>query len=608
MTAAGKLPAVAQRIGQDPLVIKPVHSIGKYGGEIRRGYITAGDFNNGTFFCTGPDSLLYIDYAEKNIVPNLARGFELSKDNKELTLHLRRGMKWSDGQPFTADDIVFWYESMYLNHAITAESSVLAKTTVKKIDDVTVQYISTEPYPQLPRVLAAETDLGGPTAGGKTGQGGFAPKHYLSKFHPDFTSEKEANRIAGAAGFANWSLYLLNRNDFSLNPDLPSVSPWVVTRPINNSPWTFEANPYSIWVDTEGNQLPYIPKITMQDAGNKEVIALRAVAGEYDFQDRNLQVASLPVLLKNQKRSNYTVHRAPMRIQDFLLRLNLAYDKDKVIGDLVRNVDFRRALSLGIDRNQINQTFFLGTAVATSAMVADDSPYFAGPEWRTKWATLDVAQANQLLDKIGLTKKDATGLRMRPDGKGPIRLDYIANTSVADFPAMGEIIRTQWKRIGIDLNVETLAPSLFIQKTLSGDFNMQGITAGNGNEDVFIDQTGIVPTTMVTGPMGIPYAKWYLSGGKDGVKPPNSMKLLINAMDMVGRGSAASDSERIQIGKQIYMMHVDQVWSIGVVGFGLTIYGLYLANNKLGNVPKRIINSGLYRNPTIALPMTFYYT
>jgi peptide/nickel transport system substrate-binding protein len=603
--AAGKLPPVAQRVGQDPLVMKPLHEIGKYGGEIRRGYISVGDFQNAVRFCAGPDSLLYFDSQGKNIVPNIARSYELNGDATVMTLHLRRGMKWSDGHPFTADDIVFWYEDIYLNKEI-AGGGELGKLKIEKVDDHTVRYISPDPQPLLPKILAGTTALGGLTNGAKTGQGGFAPKHYLSKFHPKYTSEDRVNKLAKDAGMGDWSQYLLRQFDWTLNPELPLVSPWIMTRGINTSPWTFEANPYSIWVDSAGNQLPYIPKIVMRDAGNQEVLNLRAVAGEYDFQDRSLLVSSLPVLLKNQKRSGYTIHRAPQQVLDFVMRFNLAYQKDKVIGDLVRNVDFRRALSLAVDRRQINQTFYLGTGIPTAMVPSDDSPYFPGAQWRTKWATLDIAQANGLLDKIGLTRKDGAGYRLRPDGRGRIRLEYIAANSFSNFVGMGERVKAHWKAIGIDLTVVNAQQNLLVQKLLTGDFIIQGVAGIS--EDVFVKREAVVPTTSVQGPMAIPYAKWHLSGGKDGLKPPESMKLLMEMLELCDRGVQASEKERIDIGKKIHMTHADQVWSIGVVGFGLSLYGLYYAKNNLRNVPGRTLNAELMRSaPAMTRPMTFFY-
>jgi peptide/nickel transport system substrate-binding protein len=607
--AAGKLPPVAERVGQDPLVIKPVHEIGTYGGELHRGYLGAADFQNPNRFCAGPDTLLYWDYTGKTLVPNLARGYELNKDGTVLTLHLRRGMKWSDGQPFTADDIIFWREDISLNKELAIGPSILTilgrPVKVEKVDDFTVRYTSQVPYPLLPAFLASTNEGSGLTSGGKLGGGTYAPKHYLSKFHPKYTSQAEADRVAKAAGFNNWPAFFHQQMDWTLNTKLPLLTPWVPTRPINDSPYELEASPYSIWVDTDGNQLPYIPKITMREVGNREVLNLQAVGGDYDFQDRSLAISSLPVLLKNQSRSKYTIHRNPSSIVDCTVRVNLAYDKDKTVGDLLRNVDFRRALSLGIDRDQINQTFFLGTCTPTAAIVNQDSPYFPGAQWRTKWATHDPAQANQLLDKIGLTAKDSAGYRMRPDGKGRIRLEYTSNADFVDFPAIGEMIKRQWKSIGIDMTSEVVQTGLLIQRILGNQIMLQGIPSASDN--VLLNPAAVLPTPGNAGTMGIPYATWFTSNGKAGVEPPESLKLLKDGMEHYRRAIIAPEPQRTNLAKQIYVLHADQVWSIGVVGFGLTVYGLYCAKNNLGNVPARINNNTTQRTANNTLPMTFYF-
>jgi peptide/nickel transport system substrate-binding protein len=610
LTADGKLPPVATRLGQDPLVIKPVHEIGKYGGVIRRGFLGTGDRQNPARFCAGPDSLLYWDYTWENVVGNIARSYELSDGDKVLTLHLRRGMRWSDGAPFTADDIVFWRDDVSLNDELEAGSPALLADgkviRVEKVDAFTVRYTSAVPNSLLPRLMAGLTDIAGMAGNSFFGGGGYAPKHYLSKFHPKYTSAAQADKLAKDAGFDGWSTYFLFLTSWTKNPDLPVVTPWVVTRPINKPPFELAANPYSIWVDSAGNQLPYIHTITMGNADNLEVISLRTVAGEFDFQDRHLGVTSLPVLVQNQQRSNYTVHRAPCRDLDFGVRLNLAYDKDKYLGDLIRTADFRRALSLGVDRVQVNQAFFLGTSVPSATVPGDDSIYFPGPEWRQKWATHDPAQANALLDKIGLTKKDSSGFRLRADGKGKIRLDYQAIKAFSDFPGIGEMIKKQWEQIGIDLNVQTIASDLLVQRTLSGELMLSGHQVGT--DDPFLLPDTFLPTVTgnYTGMIGIPYAKWFGSGGKQGVEPPAELKLK-EGMDLYRQGLQATNSERIRIGKELYKLHADQVWTIGVVGFGLSSYGLYIANNKLHNVPGRILNTNHQKTPSNALPMTFFY-
>jgi peptide/nickel transport system substrate-binding protein len=610
LVAAGKLPPVAERIGRDPLVIKPLHSIGKYGGELRRGYVGVGDHQNGRRFAAGPDTLFYFDHEMNKLVPNIARGYELSADGKVLTVQLRRGMRWSDGHPFTADDIVFWREDINLNTALTRGSEALktdgGPVQVRKIDDYTVEFVSPVPHPLLPRMLAGGLGAG-LSSNAPINEAAYAPKHYLSQFLPKYTSEAEATAKAKAAGIETWALYIRQLMDWVSNPDLPALTPWVVTRPINQSPWVLEANPYSIWVDTDGNQLPYLRKITMRDAGNREVLKTQAISGAYDFQDRGLDLTALQVLVENQERSKYTIYRLPNDDLNLQLRLNLAYTKDQTIGDLLRNVDFRRALSLGINRDEINKTFFFDTGIPSAAMVADDNPYFPGKEWRTKWATHDVKQANELLDKVGLTERDGDGFRLRPDNKKRVRIDFDATKPYADFPAMAETIRGHWRDIGIEASVQTLDGPGLSNRTLANEVMINPIGAFSG--DIFIDVLGVLPTTGGAGDViGLPYARWWQSGGKTGARPPESLRLQ-EAYDLRKRGLRTTDeAERVEIGKQIYMLHADMVWSIGVIGFAPLLYGLYLAKNNLGNVPRRVLNDQFIRTPSNAHPMTFYYT
>jgi peptide/nickel transport system substrate-binding protein len=610
--AAGNLPPVAERIGQDPLVIQPVHEVGSYGGTLRRGFIGVEDVQNANLFCAGPDNLLYWDFRHENVIPNIAREFEMSSDFTELTLHLRRGMRWSDGEPFTADDIIFWRDDINLDPSIGAPSASLRvnneDVVVEKVDDFTVVFRCPAPFAALPEFLAGGGDLGGLSYGGPFGGGGFAPKHYLSKFHPKYTSEAAANAAAGDAEFDSWQSYLLNQNSWYLNPDLPMVTPWVVTRPINEPPWEFAPNPYSIWVDVEGNQLPYIGEITMSDTADVQVMALRAVAGDYDFQDRGLQVESLPVLVKNESKSDYTIYQAPDEVVDCAVVLNLAYEKDPEIGELLRTVEFRRALSLGVDRHQINETFFLGTSVETATVPPESSEYFLGEEWRTKWATHDVEQANQLLDQVGLTERDGDGFRMLPSGRDRIRLEIQSTASKVDFPAIGETIRRQWRQIGIDGSSETL-DGLLLSERITANEVIATVNFIVGTEEPSLAPYNIVPA--IAGPvsslMGPPYSEWFLSDGAGGIKPPASVGQLIEAVELYREGLQKPKEERVELIKQMCQIHADQVWSIGIVGFGLSSYGLYYAKNNLGNVPARFINNAQMKNPTTTLPMTFYY-
>jgi peptide/nickel transport system substrate-binding protein len=625
MVAAGALPPVAERIGQDPLVIRPLDGIGTYGGTIRRAYMGSNP-QDAYSFCAGPDSLLYWDLDRERVIPNIARHFELSDDFIELIVYLRRGMRWSDGAPFTADDILFWRNDMSLNREFPGSPSLRVdgrEVLVERIDDFTVRYTSPVPNPLLPAFLAGgppgrgpaateacfARDVGGQSAGGggEFGGGGFAPKHYLSQFHPAYTSAAAADALARDAGFPDWVSFFWNRNSWELNPDLPTVTPWVLTRPSNDPPWELSANPYSIWVDTNGNQLPYIGEVTMDRFEDLDALIQRGCDGELDFQERSLEVAQLPMLLENQERGDYAIHQSPREKMEFGLRINLAYAADPVLGDLLRTVEFRRALSLGIDRDQINETFFAGASVPSATMAADTSPYFPGADWRTKWATYDPDQANELLDGLGLTDTDDDGFRLRPDGNGRIRLDYHAIVVFADFPGIGAMIRGQWADIGIDLNLCRITGGEFRELLDTNEIMLAGHTVGT--EDPLLSPGGFVlaESGVATKMIGPPYLKWYATNGEEGVEPPESLQLLKDATDLYHQGRRASEGDRVKIGTELFELHADQVWSIGVVGFGLAINGMYLAKNGLRNVPVAAPSTEDPRSPANVLPITFYY-
>ena len=421
---AGKLPPVQERIGQDPLVVKPLREIGKYGGTWRRGFTGPVDTSNGHRAAQN-DKLLFLDYTGTKLVPNIARAWEVSPDGKVTTVHLRRGMKWSDGAPFTADDFVFWFEDVYSNQEVVpVPLSVMTingkPIAVRKVDASTVQFVAPDPYFALPTVLASVWGIGHHARFGRDALGGFAPAHYLKQFHPKYASKDDLAKRLAELKFESWVLLLKNRNDACRNPDLPVVTPWKTVSPINTPTWVLERNPYSVWVDTDGNQLPYIDRIRMTLGESLELINLRAIAGEYDSQARHIDISKLPVLLENQQKGNYRVHLDPSdQGADVGLFCNQSYDKDPEIAKWLGTRNFRIALSHGIDRQQINETFVLGLGQTGSAAPGERTLYFPGPEFKTLHTALDVKKANEMLDALGLTKKDSEGYRLRADGRRP---------------------------------------------------------------------------------------------------------------------------------------------------------------------------------------------
>src|SRR5919108_3258840 len=344
LVKAGKLPPVKERLGDDPLVVKPLHEIGKYGGIWRRGFTGPADFWNGLHSVSGPDHILFWDYTGYKAVPNIAKGWELSDGGRTTTIFLRWGMKWSDGHPFTADDFVFWYEDIYQNKELVPTPTLFMTINgkpgeVEKVDTYTVRFKFPDPYPVFPEMLAGATPIGGGhSLRGREGMGGYAPAHYLKQFHPKYASKEELDKKLKEAKFDKWWLLFLDRNSWHLNPELPVVTPWKTVTPANTSVWTLERNPYSIWVDTQGNQLPYIDKAVFTLAENEEVLNLRAIAGEYDNQLFHLSILKLPVFLENEQRGKYKVSLHPGDYGgDLIIKFNMTYDKDPEIAKWFHN-------------------------------------------------------------------------------------------------------------------------------------------------------------------------------------------------------------------------------------------------------------------------------
>jgi peptide/nickel transport system substrate-binding protein len=615
LVKAGKLPPVAKRLPEPSqlLVIKPLREIGKYGGNWRRAFTGPADHENGNRI-NSADKILTFDYTGTKIIPSLARDWKVSADGKTTTIYLRKGAKWSDGKPLTADDFMFWYNDIYLNKNIVPtpffEFQINGKDgTMRKVDDYTVAFEFPEPYSFFVYQLAGSTAIGAgfATRGGFQNFGGaYAPAHYLKQFLPKYSSEDAVNKKAKELGFDNWVSLLRNRYSWALNPDLPVMTPWHTVSPINTPTWGLERNPYFWGVDTAGNQLPYIDKITMTLAENTEVANLRALAGEYDFQARHMGLTKLPVFLENAKKGNYTVHLDPgLNGSDVALHVGMAYDADPEIGKLLRNKDFRHALSLGIDRDQLNEAFWLGVGTPGSVAPAPSTIFSPGPEYNKLWAVYDVKQANDLLDKIGLTKKDGDGYRLRSDGKGRVRIEMVTiGGQFVPFTPVGEMIKQQWKKIGIDVDIKELERNLAF--TRDNNNENQIITwANDGSEMLFLFPRHALPVDAAESHMGMAFAKWYASRGSAGKKPDDPE--MIKAMELFRAAYGMNDEDRIKAGKEIWKIIVEQEWSIGTVGQSPAFMGVRIVKNNMGNIPERQVNAQHVRTPHSSWPETFYF-
>ena len=361
MVAAGTLPPVEERlpIPSDVLVLPVIDRIGDYGGTWRRAFTGPNDGQNADRIMS--DHILHFDLDGTDVIPNLVKDWDISADGLTYTMFLREGLKWSDGVDMTADDWIWQNQNVIHNEDINPgrEGEIGWSgfaPVVKKVDDYTVQLI-------LPiRGDAFLDELGTYKTGGYTlhgrGAGGLiSPAHFLKTRHREFAADKAAyDKQVKDAGFDSWPLYFKGESDPLRSLDTPVVSPWKMTSPITANIYEWERNPYYYAVDPVGNQLPYIDRISMQLTGDKEVLNLRAIAGEIDFQHRHIEFAKIPIFMENAERGNYSIrlwnaHNAQVGItfnMTYGIGEPLDYEPDLEVQKWLHNKDFRIALSLAI--------------------------------------------------------------------------------------------------------------------------------------------------------------------------------------------------------------------------------------------------------------------
>ena len=613
LVKAGKLPPVEQRLPADILVIKPLHETGRYGGVWRRAFLGPGDSENGNRIRSG-DKPLFWDVTGTKLMPQVLKGYEVSPDGKRTTMFLRKGMKWSDGAPFTADDFVFWFEDMYQNKEVAPSPAPDMSTNGKpgrlvKIGETTVAVEFPEPNFLFPKSLGGDSQVGGGQSRMQSDGlafGLYAPAHYLKRFLPKYTPVEQLNAEAKAAGYGNWVQYFHFKTDWRLNTELPTVAAWVMTQPINTRTWMLERNPYFYEVDTDGNQLPYLDKVQMTLAENPEVVNLRAMAGEYDVQERFLDIAKLPVFLENADRGNYKVHiDVGFNGSDTQIVFNMSYRGDPEIVKWIGTTDFRRALSIAIDRDQLNEAFWLGLFTPGSGVPSELMPESPGKEWIAKWSFHDPAKANAMLDAIGLTKKDAEGYRLRTDNGERLRLQIdVAQTLNPTWPQQAEMVIQQWRAVGIAADLKLLERSLFFAR-LRNDQHQLALFSNSGSESLFTYPILALPTDPAGSLMGSAYSQYYASNGAQGMKPREPEMLRV--YDLMHSASSLPDLERNAAAQEIWRIVADQKWQIGLVGQAPGSQGTRLVTNKMGNVADRLCISQHCRPPWAARPEQWYY-
>ena len=605
LVTAGKLPPVEERIPEEPLIVPPIERIGQYGGTWRRGF--TGPMDRQTIDRILHDHLIYYDFDGHTLVPHIAKGWEISEDGTTFTFHLRKGMKWSDGMPFTADDFVFAFEEITSNDALNLSKPSYLKAAgelcrMKKIDDHTVVYTFS-----IPNFVFIE-NVASLAAGGQSFRRWegplYAPGHYLKQFLPKYADQDKLKRKVKAAGLENWGQLFQRMCAVPENPDLPVVGPWKTVSPITGELFTLERNPYYFALDPEGNQLPYIDKIAMHLVEDIEVFNTRVIAGEVDMQHRHIRIDKVPVLKKESKKGDYRVLFWPvMGGSEGAIFFNQTWVGDPEIEKWLRHRDFRIALSLSIDREEIKESIFMGIGQPRAFVALPDNPYYPGPEYEEKFAIRDLVQANALLDQIGLDKKNKNGYRIRTDMNRPLIITLaVPSRTFLNFEGIAELVVNYFNDIGIKLQLKVEERSLFVRRRAKNEHQlMLWGTGGCENPWNYPD----IPFPKTRGSMFASLiGSWYESDGRNGIPPYGNFKRLIEIFE---QGNRLPKDKRIELGKEIWRIHADNVYAIGTVGNSPAWNGVVVVKNNFRNVPDVAPNSAALQNPGIARPEQFFF-
>jgi len=572
---SGKMPPVSQRLPSEPLVVDLAAmglEPGRHGGRLR----TLVEKAKGIRYMSVYGYARLVGYdRDLNLKPDLLKDIKV-EDGRIFTLTLRKGHKWSDGEPFTTEDFRYYWEDVAKNKELTPSGPDAAlllggeAPEFEVIDEVTVRYSWSKPNPNFLPLLAQARP---PYI--------YRPAHYLKQFHIKYGDPATIAAGVKENNVRIWAT-LHNRRDNMYNndnPDLPTLDPWVNTTTPPSTRFVFKRNPFFHRVDSKGLQLPYIDEVIVSVASNK-LIPAKAVAGESDLQSRGLSFGNIAILKQGESRGNYRTLLWPIGKSSHMALYPNLNTVDDVWRKLMRTRDFRTALSLGIDRSLINKTLFLGLARPVGNTVLPASGLYA-EENAQMWSDFDPAKANELLDGIGLNKRDGDGYRILPDGR---RAEIIVETAGEDIEQVDilQLIAETWKEIGIKLFTKPSQRDVLRERSYSGQTMMTVWSGWNlGAPSSIMSPQELAPTRQDN--LGWPkWGQYFQTKGQAGEAPdmdaPKKLMALFSDWQV-----ATEDAKRDSIWAEMLKIHAKEQYLIGVIS---GVRQPIVVSKRLRNIPE----------------------
>ena len=577
----GELPAVEKRLPQEPLVVMPYDEIGKYGGKLR-GICIAYESGTSEVMAWRHANIVRFSDDVRTIVPNVAKAWKWNDNYTEITFTLRKGHRWSDGAPFTTDDVVFYMNDIILNkeiHKATPSPWGPVGASVEKIDAVTVKFKFKKPYTGLLYYLG----------GGGSYFDLWAPKHFLKQYHIKYNPK--ANEEAKKNGFDNWvqqfGVYWNKWKDAVVASPyglkVPTLESHLMTK-ISTQRRIFVANPYYFKIDTAGNQLPYIDTHHERFL-EKQLWPLEIMNGNVDQKSQNMPVDIYPTLKENETKGNYTLQLPPgMAGPTFIFNQT---DKDPVLRKIYSDVRFRYAMSLAINRDEVNEALFLGLTTPEQAL-PQNVPFVTEAD-KKFMAAYDPQGANKFLDEMGL-KRGSDGIRLRSDGK-PLTVLWEYTLQYVWSPEFPALIADYWRSVGVNVLLKEVTTQLTRDKQKSNTLDITSEWMPPYEPTLLSQPENFVPPYSSAWPiMGMPWLDWRTSGGKSGEEPPDWVKRLWEIADEWVTLVPGS-SRYLELGKEMIKINQD---NLSVIGTLSNVPLITVVSNRLGNVPQWTVNTYYY--------------
>ena len=571
------LPPLTERLPEEPLVVAPYDRIGHYGG-VLVAMSNAAEAGTSDFLSVRHVNLVRLSDDLQTIVPNVAKGWQWNDNFTELTFFLRKGHKWSDGAPFTAEDVKFWYDDLALDPNVIpkAKDYVLVagkRVQVEVIDPQAVTFVLPFPKPDLLSHFATSYAQG------------FQPKHFLGQFHPKHNPD--ADKLAQSLGFENgyaavaayygnsdWtdtpSPLLAHPNKVGGMPKavVPTLESHIYVK-ANKEGRHLVANPYFHIVDTAGNQLPYIGEQEEVYVNENEARLLKLVNAEVDYKSQSVQLPSAPMLLDGREKGDYAIDLRPaISMPTFSFNVTSEnLEKRKVFGDL----RFRQAMSVAINRDEINEVAFFGLGQPKQYTGFSPEPDFITGEWKQHYAQHDPDLANQLLDEVGLHDMDGDGFRELPSG-GKLAL-HVQFATQGISGKVVELAAQHWSDVGVRTTSKEVTPDEYRSAQSSNQLDVGAWHKGMSLAMILgLNESFVAPFgDYFNHRVGMLWGEYVQTNGEKGVKPPDWVFQMIDDINTF-QSTPAGTPESDALGSQLVENLTGNLLMIGTVHAPNSIY------------------------------------